>query len=145
MVDALFPAPLKIEETLCHRKEKVALHEKKRQIHYLHVRLPHLDMYSLTFRHEYVKWLDPLLNRRQSILEESRLFTRLNDYHILKAGCCGAWSLLPLLRHAFTMATSSQYAKNVWDNLNVCCCGKLVLHFPGVETFFQCMFCALSC
>ena len=56
--------------------------------------------------------------RRQSILEEShlRVFTRLNDYRILRAGCCGAWSLLPLLCRVFTTATSSQYAKNVWDN-----------------------------
>ena len=43
------------------------------------------------------KWHDPLRNRRQSFLEESYLgvFTQLNDYRILNAGCCGAWSSLP--------------------------------------------------
>ena len=46
--------------------------------------------------HEYANWHDPLQNRRQRfILEESllRVFTHLNDYHILKAGCFGGWSL----------------------------------------------------
>ena len=50
-----------------------------------------------TFIYEYAKWHDPSRNRRQSFLEESYLgvFTQLNDYRILNAGCCGAWSSLP--------------------------------------------------
>ena len=55
--------------------------------------------------HEYAKWKDPLRNRRQSALEESRLcvFTRLNDYYIdkyLRASCNG---MQILIRSNFVM------------------------------------------
>ena len=43
--------------------------------------------------HEYANWHGPLPNRRQRFLEASHLFTQLNDYHILKAGCFEGWSL----------------------------------------------------
>ena len=32
-----------------------------------------------------------------------------------------------------------KYTKTVWDNLSVYCYAKPVFHFPGVETFFQCI------
>ena len=77
--------------------------------------------------HEYANWHGPLPNRRQRFLEEShlRVFTQLNDYHILKAGCFGGWSL-----HAFTTASSSLKSA----------CAKPVLSFPGAEMFFSACF-----
>ena len=76
---------------------------------------------------EYANWLSPLPSRRQRFLEEShlRVFTQLNDYHILKAGCFGVWSL-----HAFTTASSSLKSA----------CAKPVLPFPGAEKFFSACF-----
>ena len=50
---------------------------------YIHLLYSWRKLTLLTFMHEYANWKDPLRNRRQSVLEESRLgvFTRLNDYH----------------------------------------------------------------
>ena len=82
--------------------------------------------------HEYANRHSPLPNRRQRFLEEShlRVFTQLNDYHILKAGCFGGWSLHAVLSHAFTTASSSLKSA----------CAKPVLPFPGAEMFFSACF-----
>ena len=65
--------------------------------------------------HEYAKWLDPLQNRRQSILEEShlRVFTQLNDYHAVveRDLTCIIFSCI---------YNGNLVAKTVWDNLSVC-------------------------
>ena len=96
---------------------------------------PHLH-FSLkshpTIMHTYAKWHGPLPNRRKRLLEEShlRVFTQLNDYHILKASCFGGWSLNAVFCHAFTTAASSLKSA----------CAKPVLLFSGAEMFFSACF-----
>ena len=70
--------------------------------------------------HEYVNWHDPLRNRRHRFLEEShlRVFTQLDDYHILTAGCFGSWSLhavfLPRIYDcSFVAEIGMKYAETV--------------------------------
>ena len=74
--------------------------------------------------HEYVNWHD----RRHGFLVQSRLrvFTQLNDYHILKAGCFGSWSLhavfLPRIYDgSFVAEIGMKYAETVLCKTDFSC------------------------